>query len=108
MSDFNDLIKEDKPTLVDFYATWCGPCKMQSPIIEQVKETVGDDANVLKIDIDKNEAVARRYNVQSIPTLILFKNGEPVWRAVGLQQADVLVDKIRDYKQTKSDERFDK
>ncbi len=108
MSDFNDLIQDSKPTLVDFYATWCGPCKMQSPIIENVKNQVGDAANVVKIDIDKNEAVARRYNVQSIPTLILFKNGEPVWRAVGLQQADVLVDKIRDYEETKSDERFNK
>ena len=106
MSDFNDLIKEERPTLVDFYATWCGPCKMQSPIIEKVKETVGDEANVLKIDIDKNPEVARRYNVQSIPTLILFKFGEPVWRAVGLQQADVLEAKIRDYAKTKSDERF--
>ena len=108
MNDFNSLIGEDRPTLVDFYATWCGPCKMQAPIIEKVKEEVGDKANVLKIDIDKNEEVARRYNVQSIPTLILFKNGEPVWRAVGLQQADVLVDKIRDYEKTKSDELFNK
>ncbi len=108
MNDFNSLIGEDKPTLVDFYATWCGPCKMQAPIIEKVKEEVGDKANVLKIDIDKNEEVARRYNVQSIPTLILFKNGEPVWRAVGLQQADILVDKIRDYEKTKSDELFNK
>lgn len=106
MSDFNELIKDEKPTLVDFYAEWCGPCKMQAPIIEKVKAEVGDTANVLKIDIDKNEAVARHYNVQSIPTLILFKYGEPVWRAVGLQQQDVLVDKIRDYAKTKSDERF--
>lgn len=108
MSDFNTLINEEKPTLVDFYATWCGPCKMQAPIIEKVKEEVGDSANVLKIDIDKNEEVARRYNVQSIPTLILFKNGEPVWRAVGLQQGDVLVDKIRSFEKTKSDELFNK
>lgn len=108
MSDFNELINDSKPTLVDFYATWCGPCKMQAPIIEKVKESVGDTANVLKIDIDKNEAVARKYNVQSIPTLILFKNGEPVWRAVGLQQGDVLEEKIRNYAQTKSDEEFNK
>jgi len=97
MSDFNELIKGSKPTLVDFYATWCGPCKMQSPIIDKLKTSVGDSANVLKIDIDKNIEVAQRYKVQSIPTLILFKNGEPVWRAVGLQQADVLEAKIRDY-----------
>lgn len=97
MSEFNDYIKDEKPTLVDFYATWCGPCKMQSPIIEKVKNAVGDSANVLKVDIDKNAEVARQYNVQSIPTLILFKSGQPVWRAVGLQQADVLEAKIRDY-----------
>lgn len=97
MSDFNELIKEDKPTLVDFFATWCGPCKMQSPIIEKVKGAVGDSANVLKIDIDKNAETARKYNVQSIPTLILFKNGEPLWRAVGLQQADVLEAKIKEF-----------
>ena len=97
MSYFSELIGQDKPTLVDFFATWCGPCKMQSPIIEKVKEEVGDAANVLKIDIDKNEAVARKYNVQSIPTLILFMNGEPLWRAVGLQQADVLLGKIKEF-----------
>ena len=97
MSEFNELIKESKPTLVDFYATWCGPCRMQSPIIEKVKEEIGDAANVIKVDIDKNEAVARKYNVQSIPTLIVFKNGEPAWRAVGLQQADVLVAKIKEF-----------
>lgn len=101
MNDFNDIINDSKPTLVDFYATWCGPCKMQSPIIESVKETVGDTANILKIDIDKNEAVARRYNVQSIPTLIMFVKGEPVWRAVGLQQADVLVAKIKEFAEAK-------
>lgn len=108
MSDFNELINDSKPTLVDFYATWCGPCKMQSPIIEKVKEAVGDTANVLKVDIDKNTDVARKYNVQSIPTLILFKNGEPVWRAVGLQQGDILEAKIRDYAATKTDEVFSK
>lgn len=97
MSDFSELIKQSKPTLVDFFATWCGPCKMQAPILEQVKSRIGDDANILKIDIDANQDVAVRYNVRSIPTLILFKNGEPVWRAVGLQQADVLEGKIREH-----------
>lgn len=97
MNDFNALINDNKPTLVDFYAVWCGPCKMQSPIIEKVKETVGDDANVLKVDIDKNQQIAAKYNVQSIPTLILFVNGEPVWRAVGLQQQNVLESKLREH-----------
>ena len=104
MTDFNQLIQEDKPTLVDFFATWCGPCKMMSPILEQVKERVGDKANVLKVDIDNNRMLAGRYRVQSVPTLILFKNGEAVWRAVGVQQEDVLVAKIYEHIPTKSDE----
>ena len=97
MSDFNNLIKENKPTLVDFFATWCGPCRMQAPILEDVKKRVGDDANILKVDIDQNEALAAQYNVRSVPTLIMFKNGEPVWRAVGVQQADALEQKIREH-----------
>ena len=97
MDKFEDIIQGTTPVLVDYFATWCGPCRMQSPIIEKVKEEIGDAANVIKVDIDKNEAVARKYNVQSIPTLIMFKNGEPAWRAVGLQQADVLVVKIKEF-----------
>ena len=97
MSEFNDLINQNKSTLVDFFATWCGPCKMQSPILEQVKASVGDGANIIKIDIDKNEDLAMRYNVRSVPTLILFKNGEAVWRTVGLQQADLLIGKLKEY-----------
>lgn len=97
MNDFNELIKSDKPTLVDFFATWCGPCRMQGPVLEEVKNKVGDTANVLKVDIDKNVELAQRYRVQSVPTIILFKNGEPVWRAVGLQQGDVLEAKIKEH-----------
>ena len=104
MNDFEKLIQEDKPTLVDFFATWCGPCKMQAPILEEVKKKIGDKANVIKVDIDKNEELARTYRVQSVPTIILFKNGEPVWRAVGVQSSDVLEAKIYDHQYTKSDE----
>lgn len=105
MSDFNKIISDSRPTLVDFFATWCGPCKAQAPILEEVKAKVGDTANIIKIDIDKNQELAARYNVRSIPTLIMFKNGEAVWRAVGMQYADVLEDKIREYQATKSDEK---
>ncbi len=97
MSEFEKLIGESKPTLVDFFATWCGPCKMQSPILEEVKNQVGDMANVVKVDIDKNREIAARYNVQSVPTLILFSQGEAVWRAVGVQHAEILEAKIREH-----------
>ncbi len=96
MSEFSEIIASSKPTLVDFFATWCGPCRMQSPILEEVKNRVGDKATVLKIDIDKNQQLAAQYRVQSVPTLILFQNGEPYWRAVGVQQADVLESKINE------------
>lgn len=108
MNEFEKLIGDSKPTLVDFFATWCGPCKMQAPILEQVKEKIGDVANIIKVDIDKNRELAAKYRVQSIPTLILFKNGEPVWRTVGLQQGDLLEAKIYEHVPTKSDEQFNK
>ena len=97
MDNFNDIIKSSKPTLVDFFATWCGPCKMQSPIIDKVKESMGESANVIKIDIDNNQRLAALYHVRSVPTLILFKDGEPLWRTVGVQTQDVLETKIREY-----------
>ena len=97
MNEFDDIIKSDKPTLVDFFATWCGPCKVQGPILEQVKNKVGDKASVVKVDIDRNAEVAAKYRVQSVPTLIVFKNGEPLWRGVGVHQADVLADKLEEH-----------
>ncbi len=95
MNDFNEIIKSDKPTLVDFFATWCGPCKMQSPILDQLKEKVGDAATIVKVDVDRNPELSAKYQVRSVPTLIIFKNGEPQWRASGLQQLEVLEDKIK-------------
>lgn len=104
MNEFQKLIQENKPTLVDFFATWCGPCRIQGPILEDVKKRVGDEANIIKVDIDANRELAIQYRVQSVPTLIMFKNGEAVWRAVGVQQAELLVQKIKDHQETKSDE----
>lgn len=97
MNDFNEIIKSEKPTLVDFFATWCGPCKMQSPILEQVKQRIGDKVVIVKVDVDRNQELAAHYRVQSVPTLIMFKNGEPVWRAVGVQQAALLENKINEF-----------
>lgn len=104
MSEFTDYINSEKPTLVDFFATWCGPCKIQAPILEQVKAKLGDKANIIKVDIDRNRELAAQYNVQSVPTLILFKNGMAVWRAVGVQQADNLEARLYEHIPTKSDE----
>lgn len=94
MSDFNEIINSEKPTLVDFYATWCGPCQMLTPILEGVSTEVGDNAKVLKIDIEKNMETASQYGVRSVPTLILFKEGKEIWRQTGLTQKNVLVETI--------------
>lgn len=83
MENFNDIIKSGKLTLVDFYATWCGPCKMMHPVLEQLKEDLGDSIRIIKIDVDKNEAISTQYRIMSVPTLMLFKNGEAVWRQSG-------------------------
>lgn len=97
MSEFTDLISKEKPTLVDFFATWCGPCRMQGPILEELKKTIGDKANIVKVDIDKNQALAAQYNVQSVPTLILFKSGQPIWRGTGVHRAEQLLTVMKDY-----------
>jgi thioredoxin 1 len=88
---FQEIINQDKPVLVDFYATWCGPCKMMSPILEELKHLVGDRAVILKIDVDKNQQVASVYQVRGVPTLIIFKKGKIVWRRSGVMAAKDLV-----------------
>ncbi|MCI9607726.1 MAG: thioredoxin [Muribaculaceae bacterium] len=104
MADFNEIIKESKPTLVDFFATWCGPCKLQGPILEEVKNKLGDAVNILKVDVDQNPELSQQFSIRSVPTLILFKDGEAVWRGYGLHQADMLEAKMREHIPTKSDE----
>lgn len=91
MNEFEKLIAGDKPVLVDFFATWCGPCKMMAPVLEEVKGKVGDAATIIKVDVDRNNALAMSYGIQSVPTLMLFKQGQLLWRASGVQRADDLV-----------------
>jgi len=84
MSKFSELINGDKPVLVDFHADWCGPCKVLGPIIKEVAGVVGDKVKILKVDVDKNQAASIKYGIKGVPTMILFKKGEIVWRQSGV------------------------
>ncbi len=95
---FQEIINQDKPVLVDFFATWCSPCKMMSPILEDVKNRVGENAYIIKIDVDKNPQAAATYQVRGVPTLILFKNGKPIWRQSGVVPANELEKLINENK----------
>ena len=97
MGSFEDIINSATPTLVDFYAEWCGPCKMISPLLEQVSSEIGDTAKILKVDIDKNQSFAASYGIRSVPTLMIFKEGKVVWRQSGIPPKHLIVESIKNF-----------
>jgi len=97
MGKFDELINSKKPTLVDFYATWCGPCKMMSPLLEEVAKELGENTKIIKVDIEKNREAATQYGIRSVPTLILFKEGEIVWRQSGLPPKNLITESVKKF-----------
>ena len=94
-SSFSKIINTNIPVLVDFYADWCGPCKMLAPILKQVKDALEDQIKIVKIDVDKNQALSAKYQVRGVPTMLLFKNGKQVWRQSGVLQKEQILDIIK-------------
>ena len=88
---FNELIQSEKPVLIDFYATWCGPCQMLSPILKEVKDSLGERVSIIKIDVDKNQEIAATYQVRGVPTMLLFQNGKQLWRQSGVLSKEQLI-----------------
>ncbi len=97
MNNFEQHIQGTKPVVVDFFAAWCGPCKMMPPILKQVKESAGEKVTILKMDIDKNRRYAEKYGIQSVPTLIIFKEGKILWRKSGVAPAGEILNQLNAY-----------
>ncbi|MFM7619611.1 MAG: thioredoxin [Bacteroidota bacterium] len=96
-ANFQEIIQSEKPVLIDFFATWCGPCQYQAPILEEVASEMGEGARILKIDVDRNQAVAAQYGVRSVPTLMIFKGGEVKWKEAGVKEKEQLVTLLKSF-----------
>lgn len=94
MSNFDTIIQSEKPVLIDFFATWCGPCKMLGPILKEVKDSLGDRVSIIKIDVDKNQQIASQYQVRGVPTMILFQSGKQLWRQSGVLTKEEIIKTI--------------
>ena len=95
-SSFDNIIKSEKPVLIDFFATWCGPCKVLGPILKEVRDTLGDGISIIKIDVDKNQQIASKYQVRGVPTMILFQEGKQLWRESGVLDKNTIIKVILD------------
>lgn len=95
MKTFSDIIHSETPVLIDFFATWCGPCKMLAPVLKQVKDELGETVSILKIDVDKNQKLAAHYQVRGVPTMLLFCNGKQLWRQSGVLSKEEILAAIR-------------
>ena len=98
MSKFSEIINQNKPVLVDFFADWCGPCKMMSPVLKEVKDVLGETVSIIKINVDSNQKLAAQYQVRGVPTLILFKEGKQLWRQSGVLQKNQLIEIINSHR----------
>jgi thioredoxin 1 len=97
MSKFRDIINNDKPVLVDFFAEWCGPCKVMSPILKEVKKEIGDQVIILKVNVDNNQTLAQKYQIKGVPTFMLFKKSEIVWQQSGIVEKQMLINVIKSF-----------
>lgn len=97
MSNFSEMIHQSKPVLVDFFAAWCGPCKMMAPVLKELKDDLGERVSILKIDVDKNQSLASKYQVRGVPTFVLYKEGKQVWRQSGMIQKKELIQLINSF-----------
>jgi thioredoxin 1 len=95
-NSFQNIINADKPVLVDFFATWCGPCQMLGPVLKEVKDSLGDRVSIIKIDVDKNQEIASVYQVRGVPTMMLFQNGKQLWRQSGVLSKEEIIKTILD------------